>query len=121
MNKSDTAKKQLLDHICSEKLSIGASLPSEHQLASMLEVSRATVRTALKRLHEDGSIIPGETRGWQGAAGTGAGTGLGKPVVRASLLGQFAMWLLNALRRERSIRGHASNMSCLLFTHILCD
>jgi DNA-binding GntR family transcriptional regulator len=42
----------------------GQQLPSEADLIEYYEVSRITVRAALKKLHEDHLIHPAQGRGW---------------------------------------------------------
>lgn len=48
--------EQLRDHILSEEIGAGESLPSERQLSEMLSVNRSAVREALKRLEQAGLI-----------------------------------------------------------------
>jgi GntR family transcriptional regulator len=42
----------------------GSRLPPERELSSQVKVSRATLRVALRALHDDGLIEPAPGRGW---------------------------------------------------------
>src|SRR5258708_14125566 len=65
----------------------GGGLPSEDELASMLNVSRPTIRTALHSLEQDGIV----TRG--GAVGTTVNRHVGPDTVALQRLAGFD-WLL---------------------------
>src|SRR5262249_27579547 len=51
-----TLAKQIVSDISSGRLAVGSQLPSEVELASQYEVSRATVRSALDVVEELGLI-----------------------------------------------------------------
>lgn len=53
---NDAAYEELLENIKNGKWARGEKLPSEHELCEMLQVSRATIRTALQRLKALGLI-----------------------------------------------------------------
>jgi GntR family transcriptional repressor for pyruvate dehydrogenase complex len=53
---SDVIYDQIIAQICNGVFPIGTRLPSEQQFARMFEVSRPTVRQAIKRLQADGMI-----------------------------------------------------------------
>jgi GntR family transcriptional regulator len=53
----DSAEQALRDWLAPGRHRSGDRLPPEHDLASMLGVSRGTLRTALKRLEETGEVV----------------------------------------------------------------
>src|SRR3984885_8723620 len=64
----------------------GQALPSERELAAMLEVSRTTVREALQRLHTAGYVTTRRGRGGGTFVQTDAGTAESEEMIRRTLL-----------------------------------
>ena len=54
---ADRLRDELLEEITSSQLQPGTKLPSEGQLAKRFQVSRATVRDAVRALVEAGYVI----------------------------------------------------------------
>lgn len=59
----DRVYRRLADDITEGRLTPGARLPAERRLGQAFGVSRATVRRALERLHDEGLIEPASGRG----------------------------------------------------------
>ncbi|MCT1589610.1 FadR/GntR family transcriptional regulator [Kocuria palustris] len=57
MNRSERAGRSILDKIADGSLRIGEELPSEAELAAELEMSRLTIREAIKTLAARGVVI----------------------------------------------------------------
>jgi DNA-binding GntR family transcriptional regulator len=57
----EQARRRIERLIADRKIKPGTRIPTENQLASVLYVSRTTIRSALKALEQDGKIerIPG--------------------------------------------------------------
>ena len=64
----------------------GQQLPSERELAAMLEVSRTTVREALQRLHAAGYVTTRRGRGGGTFVQTGVGPAESDEMIRRTLL-----------------------------------
>jgi GntR family transcriptional regulator len=56
MSTYQTVRESFLEFINSNNYKIGDRLPSEHELARMLRVSRVTLREAIRQLREDGFL-----------------------------------------------------------------
>src|SRR4051795_172560 len=78
----DSAEEALRNWLAPGRHRSGDRLPPEHDLASMLGVSRGTLRTALQRLEETGEIVRrqgGGTFVGRVATPTAFVEGLGRP------------------------------------------
>lgn len=56
--------RMLAAEIAGGGLAPGSRLPAERDLSTRIGVSRATLRVALRALHEDGVLAPTQGRGW---------------------------------------------------------
>lgn len=56
--------RMLAAEISGGGLTPGSRLPAERDLSTQIGVSRATLRVALRALHEDGLLEPSQGRGW---------------------------------------------------------
>ena len=53
---TERVEERLFEYILDNHLKVGAKLPNEHELAAHFEVSRGTVREAVKRLESRGIL-----------------------------------------------------------------
>ena len=56
MSTYQAVRESFIDFVNGNKYEIGDRLPSEHELAKKLRVSRVTLREAIRQLREDGFI-----------------------------------------------------------------
>ena len=77
--------EELLSDIGAGKFPVGSMLPTELELCERFEVSRFTVREALRRLHEMGLLHRrrGAITGAAGGDGAGAGFDVGDAAIPA--------------------------------------
>jgi GntR family transcriptional repressor for pyruvate dehydrogenase complex len=95
-NATDAVRDQLLSLIKSGKLTVGARLPSEQELARSLGVSRPVVREALGSLRALGLVVSQNGRGsFVASAGT----------KRPALLGRYSVDDLHEVRTHIEVPG----------------